>query len=77
MEDRLVEVSKLKEWELKIGESHGGVLRRDGSNGEGNNDGVDNEIGDKYKHDRQQLTLSPMLFERNLCQDKLHEGMVP
>ena len=56
-----------KPWRCTIG--------KDGSNGEENNNGVDNGIGDNHKHDRQQLTLSPNLFERNLCRDKGHEGM--
>ena len=75
MEDRLVVKNKQKEWELKTGESHGNLLEKDGSNGEEKNDRINNGIGDKYKHGRQQLTLSPRLFERNLYQDERHEGI--
>ena len=45
MEYRLVVVSKLKKWELKIEESHDDLLGKDGINREENNDGVDNGIG--------------------------------
>ena len=76
MEDRLGVVRKLKEYELKIGKSDGDMLGKDGSNGKENNDRVDNRIGDKYKHDRQQLMLSPKLFDRNLCRDKRHKRIV-
>ena len=62
IENRLVVVSTVKEWKLKIGESHCDMLGKDGSNGEDNNDGVDNRILDKYKNDRQQLMWSPKLF---------------
>ena len=60
---------------MKIGESHGNVLGKDGSNGGENNDGVDNGIEDIYINDRQQLTLSPNLFERIFFRDKHHEEM--
>ena len=65
----------MKDGELKIGERQGEVFGKDGGNGGENNDGVGNGIGDTYKHDRQQLTLSPNLFEKNSCWDKCHEGI--
>ena len=60
---------------MKIGEIHDGVLGKDGNDGGENNDGVESGIGDKYKHNRRQLMLSPKLLERNSCLDKRHEGM--
>ena len=56
-------------------ERHDDVLGKDGNDGGENNDGVESGVGDKYKHDRRQLMLSPKLLEKNSCIDKRHEGM--
>ena len=56
---------------LLIGE----VFGKDGDNWGGNNDGVGNRIGIRYKHHRQQLTLWPNLFEINSWWGNRQEGI--
>ena len=58
---------------MKIGKSQEKLFVKDEGNGGENNNGVGDGIGDIYKHDQQQLTLSPNLFEINSCWDKRHE----
>ena len=40
------------------------------------NDVIGNWWGDKYRHERQHLTLSPIYFETKICWDKYHEGHI-
>ena len=75
-ENRFAVIRKLSEGELKIGKIQVEVLRKDGGNGGVNNDGVGNGIGDIYKHDRQQLTISSNVFEINPYWDKRQERIV-
>ena len=59
-------MNKLNEDVLKTGNSQGKVLGKIGSGGGKNNELVGNGVEDKYKQDRQPLTLTPNLCKRNL-----------
>ena len=52
---------------MNIGKSQAEVLGKDWGNEGENNDRVGNRIGDRYKHDRQQLMLPPSGFKINAC----------
>ena len=58
---------------LKIEESQEEALGKAGGDERERNDGIGNLSGDKYKHNRQQLTLSKKLFEINIWVDKYQE----
>ena len=59
---------------MKIEEIQSEVRGKPGVDGGENNNKLCNGLEDRYKHDRQQLILSPSLCERNLWVDNHQDG---